>query len=133
MSDTAESQDHFCEQQMRTRRPVVLSDLSSRKESVRVGERSKAESADIFARLLELPCRNAYALDPRDAMVRDPRTGQVITRPDPPIMLGDFILELSTEADDRRVVFQGIRPWIESQGYELPPEEGQRFIFLRIK
>ena len=121
MSDTAESQ-RIASAKSR----CVLVDLwrcqilFSRKESVRVGERSKAESADIFAKLLELPYRNGYALDPQDAIVRDPRTGQVMTLPDAPIMLGHFILELSTDADDRRAVFQGIQHWVESQGYELP-------------
>jgi hypothetical protein len=133
MSEAAGSRDSFCEEQMRTRHAVVLSELSSRRDAVRVGERSKVESANIFARLLELPSRNAYALDPREAAVRDPRTGQAVALPDAPLMLGDFILELSTDADDRRAVFRGIQPRVESQGYELPPDEGQRFIFFSIK
>jgi hypothetical protein len=133
MGDTAGSPDQFCEEQMRTRRSVLLAELSSSKEFVRVGTRSKKESADIVANLLQLPCRNAYALDPDAPIVRDPRTGQTIALPEPLTLLRDFILELPTGTDGRRAVFQGIRQWIESQGYELPADAGQRFIFLSIE
>ena len=90
---------------------------------VQFGERSREESETILQSLSRAPFTNVYLVDGREMLPPE----------DVYFDVSEVVLELPTEVALRRSVWGVVRPWVNSSGYDLEEDIGQRFLFIRIK
>jgi hypothetical protein len=116
--------DRFSLERLRAGNPQPFAEIVSRGVLVLVGERGERESRSIVHALLRIPCKAVHALETESGNLPD---GRVV------VGVGEFLIELSGEAEERRKAFRTVEPWVREQGYEPSADIGQRFLFAKIK
>jgi hypothetical protein len=116
--------DQFCEGRLRAGNPQPLAEIASRGVLVLVGERGERESRSILRALLRVPCKAVHALETESGSLPD---GRAV------VGVGEFLIELSGKAEERRKAFRTVEPWVREQGYEPSADIGQKFLFAKIK
>lgn len=49
------------------------------------------------------------------------------------LSLGAFVIDLPEILEDRKHVLRRVGPWIRKQGYEVPKDIGQKYLYCRVK
>jgi len=116
--------DRFCTDLLERADAATLPARAARGCRIFVGQRSRRRSDAILRTPAEAPCNNVYAVVLQTEELPGDDVG---------LAVGAFVLGVPLAPADRGAVWQTARASVQSAGYVLDADIGQRFMFLKIK